>query len=102
MPYDLHNFLGGLYAKRVELTAGQIAEQHKHAYDHVSALAKGRVVVSTDFSTREHVAPAFILIPAGMPHKVEALEDSLWFCVHITDETDSALIDEVLIATPKK
>jgi quercetin dioxygenase-like cupin family protein len=93
-----HHFCDGLYAKRTELKAGEAPTQHKHEYSHVSALAKGRVVVTTEYGGNEYMAPAYISIRANLMHKVEALEDSVWFCIHITDETDADKIDGVLIA----
>jgi hypothetical protein len=34
-------------------------------------------------------------VPAGVEHKITALSDIVWFCVHGTTETEN--IDEVLI-----
>jgi hypothetical protein len=45
----------------------------------------------------EYKAPACIKIKAGVNHVVHALEDSEWFCVHATEETDANKIDQVLI-----
>jgi hypothetical protein len=43
------------------------------------------------------MAPACIEITKNTLHNIEALEDSVWFCVHATEETNLDLIDEVLI-----
>jgi hypothetical protein len=32
-----------------------------------------------------------------MNHSIEALEDTVWFCIHATEETDPTKVDEVLI-----
>lgn len=89
----VHHFSAGVYAKQALLPAGALITQHKHKYDHMSILASGRVLVGLV----EYVAPACINVPAGLNHSVLALEDSVWFCVHATDETDVESIDEVLI-----
>lgn len=45
----------------------------------------------------EYTAPACINIVKGVDHAIKALEDSVWYCVHATDETDATKVDEVLI-----
>lgn len=93
----VHHFSDGLYAKEMYIPAGYIAGTHAHEYSHLSILAKGRVIVATDEYNTEYTAPACIEIKAGVHHTIHALEDSAWFCVHATDETDVENIDNVLI-----
>ena len=93
-----HHFSDGLYAKEMHIPKGYAAGMHKHEYSHLSILSKGRVIVRTDEYNKEYVAPVCIDIKAGINHTIEALEDSVWFCIHATEETDIAKIDEVLIA----
>ena len=97
-PQVVNHFSDGLYAKQMVIPKGFTACQHKHHYSHLSILAKGRVIVRTDEYNNEYVAPACIDIKAGINHTIEALEDAVWFCIHATEETDIAKIDEVLIA----
>ena len=55
-------------------------------------------IVTTDEKlSKEYVAPACINIVKGVNHAVYALEDSVWFCIHATSETDVDHVDEVLI-----
>jgi quercetin dioxygenase-like cupin family protein len=93
----VHHFSDGLYAKEMTIPKGFIAGTHAHTYSHLSILAKGKVVVRTDFEEKEYSAPACIEIKSGILHTIEALEDSQWFCIHATDETDVSKVDEVLI-----
>lgn len=92
-----HHFSDGLYAKEMHLPQGYKAYSHKHSYSHLSLLAKGKAIVTTDFSQVIYEAPACIEIKAGLNHEILALEDVTWYCVHATDETDPAKVDEVLI-----
>jgi quercetin dioxygenase-like cupin family protein len=96
-PNTIHHFSDGLYAKQMDIPAGFEAGQHKHNYSHLSILAKGRVIVTTDAGKIEYTAPACIEIKAGVHHKITCLEDAVWFCIHATKETDASKIDEVLI-----
>lgn len=93
----VHHFSAGVYAKQMHLPAGHYAVTHAHAYDHLSILAKGHVIVEMDGAETEYVAPACLTIHAGKHHRIVALEDSVWFCVHATDETDPDKVDEVTI-----
>lgn len=92
-----HHFLPGLYAKRTHIPAGHVGMQHAHTYDHCSVLVKGSAMVGDGVTYRTHHAPAHIVIPAGQQHEVRALTDIEWWCIHATDETDPAKVDEVLV-----
>lgn len=95
----VHHFSDGLYARQMILPAGHFAVTHAHEYDHLSILASGRVTVEIDDDIGEFVAPACINIAAGKHHRIVALEDAVWFCIHATDETDADKIDDVLIGS---
>lgn len=92
-----HFFSGREYAKKMELPAGHYAETHSHEYDHLSILAAGEVVVTLDGVDRLYIGPTCITIGAGKMHRIDAVTDSVWFCVHATNETDSEKVDQVLI-----
>jgi len=92
-----HHFSTGLYAKEMHLPKGFYALSHAHAYDHFSILAKGKAEVDTGESKAIYTAPVCIEIKAGIHHQITALEDVTWFCIHATNETDIAKIDEVAI-----
>lgn len=99
-PLDLqirHYFSGREYARRQVLPAGHYAESHRHNFDHLSILASGKVRVTVDGTATEYTGPECLIICAGQVHRIEALTDSVWFCVHATDETDPDNIDHQLI-----
>jgi quercetin dioxygenase-like cupin family protein len=92
-----HNFSEGLYAKQMLIPAGYVVGQHSHTFDHLSILAKGRVIVKTDALEREYAAPSCIEIKKHTHHMITALEESVWFCVHATTVTDPDTVDSALI-----
>jgi quercetin dioxygenase-like cupin family protein len=92
-----HHFSSGLYAKQMYLPKDYFAVSHAHTYDHLSILAKGKVIVATDESKTTYIAPVCIEIKKGLHHSITALEDAVWFCIHATEETDVDKVDEVLI-----
>lgn len=93
-----HHFSSGVYAKQATIPKGSFVIQHRHKHDHMSILASGKVIVYVDEDEKEYTAPACITIEAGKNHGVEALEDSVWFCIHATEETDCNKVDQVVIA----
>lgn len=93
----VHHFSDGLYAKQMDIPKGFMAVQHKHTYDHLSILAKGKVIVMYDEGHDVFEAPACINIKKDINHAIKALEDSTWFCVHHTFEKDADSVDTVLI-----
>ena len=96
-PKIAHNFSDGLYAKQMTIPKGFAAGQHAHNFSHLSILAQGKVIVSTNDGEQIYEAPACIEIKKLVNHMITALEDSVWFCIHATDETDADRIDDVLI-----
>ena len=93
----IHHFADHLYAKETHINAGEHLLQHVHKFSHLSVLAKGKVVVSTDEGTQIVEGPACLEIKAGMHHGVKSLTDTVWYCIHATDEKDVSKIDEVII-----
>lgn len=93
----VHHFSDGLYARQMMLPAGHYAVTHAHEYDHLSILATGRVLLEVDGVITDLTAPACVTVAAGKHHRITAMEDATWFCIHATDETDVDKLDEVLI-----
>ena len=96
-PDTQHHFGAGVYAKEMHIPKGHVGVSHKHNYDHLSILARGKVAVVTDEHKIIYDAPAVVTIRARMHHAIYALEDTVWYCIHPTDETDPAKVDEVAI-----
>jgi len=93
-----HHFGGGVYAKESHVKTGQILVQHKHEHAHLSVLACGTVEVMVDGVRSVVSGPACLTIEAGKHHGIRALTDAVWYCIHATDCTDAAQVDDVLIA----
>lgn len=93
-----HHFGGNTYAREMHVPAGDVIVKHKHQFDHLSILAAGVVQVEIEGKAFELTGPACINISKDSYHKVTALTNCVWFCIHETDCTDECAIDEVLIA----
>lgn len=92
-----HHFNDGVYAKEMHLPAAHFAVSHKHNYDHVSMLHAGRALVTVDGEAKEYAAPSVIMIRAHKEHRIDAITDVVWFCIHETTLTDPSEIDHVAI-----
>lgn len=98
VPATAHHFCAGVYAKEMHIPKGHCATMHRHAYDHMSILGKGKVYVTIGSSAHMYTAPAVVEIKAGVVHGIQAIEDSIWYCIHPTEATDPSQVDEVAIA----
>jgi hypothetical protein len=92
-----HYFIGGTYAKEMTFPKGLVIPSHKHIFDHMSILAKGKIKLSVDGKDFIYEAPKVIEIKKNEVHTVTALEECYWYCIHATDITDHEQIDETLI-----
>lgn len=86
-----------VYIRQMHLMAGNCVATHKHVFEHFAILGAGTAVVEVDGIESTHISPSVIAIKAGQVHKISAITDITWFCVHGTKEKDSEKIDEVLI-----
>ena len=88
-----HNFGGGTYAKEMRIPRGQYIKQHAHNYEHLSILASGDARVEMAGKTEYLSGPSCITIPAGYEHRVAAVTDVVWYCIHATNVADPEVID---------
>jgi quercetin dioxygenase-like cupin family protein len=92
-----HHFGGGVYIKETHFKAGEWGEKHTHNFDHLSTLASGRVELEIDGVSVEIEGPKILTIIADKVHRVKAITDVVWLCIHATDCTDPVGIDNTII-----
>jgi hypothetical protein len=93
-----HHFAGGVYAKEARIPTGGFVVSHSHPYDHLSILAAGRVRLEGAGGVRYLRGPIVVEIKKGVEHKVTALTDAVWYCIHATAETDPEKVDDVILS----
>lgn len=96
-PEIQHHFGAGVYAKETRIPANHLLGKHKHTFDHLSILASGTIELWVDGEVSVLTGPACLVVKANKAHRVRAVTDVVWYCVHATDWTDVDTIDEVLI-----
>ena len=94
-----HHFVADeVYLKRAQIVAGTSLGKHTHPFDHASALVLGTVLLEVEgCASREVTGPAMLLIQAWKSHRITALTDVVWHCIHITSDTDSDSVDATIL-----
>ena len=76
------------------LDAGDTHEGHAHAFDHITLLAAGKVMMKNDNGEKEFTAPHLIVTPKGIKHQFTALEaNTVFCCIHAIRDGDG--VDDV-------
>jgi quercetin dioxygenase-like cupin family protein len=92
-----HHFGHGTYIKETRIPQGVSLQQHVHPHSHQSILVVGEVYVTVGDRVKLHIAPAVINVAAGIRHEVMAVKDSVWMCVHATNDTDPETVDQTIL-----
>lgn len=92
-----HYFVPGAYARSLWRPKGTLIVGKTHKFACFTFLMSGRLAVWENGSSREIIAPAFFVSPAGSKKVTFAQEDSLLITVHPTVETDLDKIESELI-----
>ena len=78
----------GVYVKMTQVPKGLRIYSKQLPDDHVVVLAHGKLHVDVNGKATVFTAPASYVIPANTRVQVVTMEESVWYCVHATDETD--------------
>ena len=73
---------------------GDTHHGHAHAFDHITLLARGKVLMKHDNGEQEFVAPHLIVTPKGIVHQFTALEPhTIFCCIHAIRDGDE--VDDI-------
>jgi hypothetical protein len=90
-----HIHSDGVYIKAYRVPAGLKIYSKRFPNDHVTILGQGSVVVEHGDEKIKFLAPAHFVFEAMTRYTIHTLEDSVWYCVHATAETDPAVLTEL-------
>lgn len=78
---------------------GDIELGHKHQFDHLTLLAKGKLKVTVEGVVSEFIAPHMIYIHKDKVHELEALtDDTVAYCIHaLRDKESNEILDPSMI-----
>lgn len=91
-------YFGNIWVRQNVLEkAGETHGGHKHKFDHITLLCRGRMSVEVDgYPPKEFKAPTFIVIRKEHNHKITALEDgTLYYCVFALRDIDGKVVDAI-------
>lgn len=79
--------------------AGDVELGHKHQFDHLTLLARGKLRVTVDGLTSEFKAPHMIFIAKDKEHELVALEgNTIAYCIHaIRDQNTGDILDPSMV-----
>ena len=77
-----HTFADGIYVRQMDMKAGSIVIGAIHNHLHVWFLLTGNLIVATEDSVEEFIAPCYVLAKPGSKRFIYATEDSIWVNVH--------------------
>ena len=83
-----HLLTAGIYMKVYRAPKGMQVRTKRFDLDHAFILAQGSAVIKTDLEEIKLKAPVVYNIPAHTRMAAFTLEDSVWYCIHRTEETD--------------
>lgn len=67
----------GMTIARIHLRSGAVVPRHEHAHEQVASVLEGRLRFLLGDDEQEVCAGESMFVPSGVPHEVEALEDSV-------------------------
>ena len=85
----------GVYIKAYRVPAGLKIYSKRFPDDHVTILGQGSVMVENGNTQLKFLAPAHFVFEAMTRYTIYTLEESVWYCVHATTETDPAVLAEL-------
>lgn len=91
-------FFGNIWVRQNVLNkAGESQSGHRHYFDHVTMLVKGKVLIQVeDEEPKEFTAPTFIVIRKENKHQIIALEDDvIYYCVFALRDLDGEPIEDI-------
>jgi hypothetical protein len=89
-----HNFSDQLYMREMRMKAGTFVVSAIHHTDHFWFLMTGRILVTTDGETVEHIAPCFEKSIKGAKRFIVCVEDCVFINVH-KNPSNTNNLDEI-------
>ena len=89
-----HILTDGVYVKTYLVPANMRVKSKTFDHAHLAILAQGSIIIKKSGESVKYLAPAHINIPKEIQVEVTTLEESVWYTIHPTDETDPTVLWE--------
>lgn len=96
--FTKHHFGPGVYLREFFLPQGMYFTSKIHKTTHLFIVAKGKTVIVSEHGKKTVEGPAVFTTTPGTKRAVYGIEDTTFFTVHLTDETDLEKLEEKIIA----
>ena len=96
-----HYFAPGLYARQIVIKAGTLLTGKVHKTEHLNACT-GDMTVWTEEGMRRFTGRHLVVSRPGTKRVGLAHTDTIWMCMHKTDESDLVKLEADLIEPPKQ
>lgn len=93
-----HQFINGLYVRKVYLPKGMIMTTKIHKVRHPFFVLQGKCKILSDDGVHEIQAPHMGVTEPGTKRVIQILEDVIWYTVHATEKTTPEEVEEEVIA----
>lgn len=94
----MDNFSDGVYARTIAMPKGAIIVGKKHKTRHLNIIVQGSARVWIEGEVRIIEAPYIFESKENCRKVLYIEEDMLWTTIHVTDETDTNIIEKQIIS----
>lgn len=94
----MDNFSEGVYARTIAMPKGAIIVGKKHKTRHLNIIVQGSARVWIEGEVRIIEAPYIFESKENCRKVLYIEEDMLWTTIHVTDETDTNIIEKHIIS----
>jgi hypothetical protein len=77
-----HFFMDGVYIREMTMRKDTVVIGAIHKHLHMCFLLTGKITVTNEEETVDHIAPCFIISTPGIKRVLYAQEDSIWYNTH--------------------
>ena len=93
-----HHFAPGVYLREFFLPKGMYFTSKIHKTKHLLIVASGKTIITSDRGSETIEGPAVLTTTPGTKRAVYGLEDTTFYTVHVTEETDLEKLESNIIA----
>jgi hypothetical protein len=97
MPPAVHSFAPGVYVRGLPMTAGLLVIGRQHKTAHLLQVISGTVLIDNGDGPVEVTGLATLHTEPGTKRAIFAVTDAYLQTIHVTDETDLAVLEQVLL-----
>ena len=96
--YTSHHFAPGVYLREFFLKKGMYFTTKIHKTTHFLIIACGKTMIISDKGEQILTGPTVLTTTPGTKRAVYGIEDTTFYTVHVTDETNIELLEDKLIS----